>query len=149
MQFVPFAPAHLAALRSAETEAWLAPLVARPDLAAGLEAEGLAWTGLAGGLVVGAAGVTRVWPGRGVAWALMYALPRPAWLAATRMAAHTLDAAHRQGLRRIDASVARDFAPGHRWARLLGFQPYALLRAYGPDGRDHIGYERLGWLISA
>lgn len=144
MEFVPFAPAHLAALRTEATDAWLAPLLARPELAAGLVAEGLAWTGVAGGAVVAAAGITRVWPGRGVAWALMHGLPRPAWLAATRMAARTLDDAHRQGLRRIDATVACDFAPGHRWARLLGFHPYGLLRAYGPDGRDHVGYERFG-----
>jgi RimJ/RimL family protein N-acetyltransferase len=74
----------------------------------------------------------------------MHALPRPAWLAATRMALRMLDEAHRQGIRRIDATVVRDFAPGHRWARLLGFRPYARLEAYGPDGQDHVGYERLG-----
>jgi hypothetical protein len=144
MEFVPFAPAHLAALGTEESEAWLAPLVARPELAVGLVADGLAWTGIAGGAVVGCAGVTRVWPGRGVAWALMHALPRPAWLAATRQARRVLDDAHRTGLTRIDGTVVRDFAPGHRWARLLGFHPYALLRAYGPDGSDHVGYERFG-----
>lgn len=144
MEFVPFEPAHLAALETEEAEPWLAPLVARPDLAASLTADGLAWSGVVGGTVVGCAGVTRVWTGRGVAWALMHALPQPAWLAATRMARRVLGSAHRAGLHRIDASVVRDFPPGHRWAHLLGFHPYALLRAYGPDGRDHVGYVRFG-----
>jgi hypothetical protein len=144
MEFVPFVPAHLAALCTAETDTWLAPLVERPELTAGLTDDGLAWTGIVGGVVVGCAGVTRVWPGRGVAWALMHALPRPGWLAATRLVWRTLDEAHRQGFRRIDATVAHDFAPGHRWMGLLGFHPYALLRSYGPDGRDHVGYERFG-----
>ncbi|MGE5147402.1 MAG: hypothetical protein ACM3N5_11670 [Candidatus Eiseniibacteriota bacterium] len=149
MQFVPFTPAHLNALQTEETEAWLAPLLERPELAFRLGEEGLAWTGVVNGVVVGAAGVARVWRGRGVAWALMHILPRPAWLAATRMAQRTLDDAHRRGIRRIEATVVHDFVAGHRWAQLLGFHPYARLVAYDPDGRDHVGYERLRWPISA
>lgn len=86
-------------------------------------------------------GTMTQWPGRHMGWAYLNKHSGRHMLAVTRAAREHLD-----GVRgRIDFTVRRDFAAGHKWAKLLGFEienPPGILRAYGPEGEDHIAYVR-------
>jgi hypothetical protein len=39
--------------------------------------------------------------------------------------------------------VYPNFEPGHRWARMLGFEQEGLMRAFGHDGSDMVMYSRV------
>jgi hypothetical protein len=47
------------------------------------------------------------------------------------------------GKLRIQTTVREDFRAGHRWAKMLGFEPEGLMRQYDPDGKDHRLYARI------
>ncbi len=88
---------------------------------------------------VACGGFVKIWPGRWQGWALLNTLTPKHMLVITRHAKRILDLA----IGRIEISVDKEFAPGHRWAELLGFEVETpLMRAYGPDGKDHVGYVR-------
>ncbi|MEZ5665875.1 MAG: hypothetical protein R3F55_00235 [Alphaproteobacteria bacterium] len=139
MVVVPMTAGHLTRLRLQPAQAVLAPLVAEPGYGAMLAEAGPAFAGLCGDRVVGCAGVVRLTAQRGHAWALLAC-----------DAGHSLTAIHRavvgflahQRMRRIETAVDAEFAAGHRWARMLGFECEGLMRAYGPDGRDAHLYAR-------
>lgn len=112
--------------------------VSLPALAQ-LEGEN-SWTGIVDGRVLVCAGTIEQWPGRHQAWAYVArgTLPHMAWIT------DEVKKAVERVKGRIEFTVRKDFAPGHRWARLLGFEVEApLLRAYGPEGEDHVGYVRI------
>jgi hypothetical protein len=48
-----------------------------------------------------------------------------------------------QPAHRIAMDVRDDFAAGHRFARMLGFEAEGLMRAYGPNREDHMLYARI------
>ena len=100
---------------------------------------GNSWTLLAGELPIMCGGTLQQWPGRHTGWAFLNAHTGKHMLAATRCAHQVMNTA--KG--RIELTVRRDFAAGHRWARMLGFdiETYVMKR-YGPDGEDHTGYVR-------
>jgi hypothetical protein len=140
MRIVALEPAHLAALRLQDAQALLAPLVTEPGYADMLIAAGPAFAGVAGGRVVGCAGIVMLSVGRGHAWALLGSGPKCGFIAVHRAVAGFLDG---QRLRRIETAVDSDFAAGHRWARMLGFAREGRMRAYGLDGRDADLYARV------
>jgi hypothetical protein len=149
LDFIPFAPEHLPMLRLQAAQAYLQPLMAKPEYGASL-AGPYAWSGLLGHAVIGCAGILPQWPGRAIAWALLTrGLTARHFLHAHHKVAAVLRAAHAPvsegggGLRRIETSVDAGFDAGHRWARALGFEPEGLMRAYSPDGRDHVLYARV------
>lgn len=72
--------------------------------------------------------------------ALFAADAGPWMLAIVRAVRAWLD---RQPARRIAMDVREDFAAAHRFARLLGFQAEGLMRAYGPNGENHMLYARI------
>lgn len=96
-----------------------------------------AWTLFHGNRVVGCAGTMVMWRGRHLAWAYFNRDSGGHMVAVTR---HTL--AKLSLLRgRVEMTVQKDFVMGQKWARMLGFEiETPLLRAYGPDGEDHVGY---------
>lgn len=152
IRFAPFHPSHLAglALQPAQDEALRQ--IADPAYAAMLRDKGFALTAFSeppaengGGVrhVVGSAGILPQWTGRAVAWVLM-GPARPAdWTAIVRRMASAIDAAHRAGVRRIEATCDCGFAPGNRLLKLLGFAVEGRLAAYSPVGRDHFLYARI------
>lgn len=97
------------------------------------------WTGVVDGDPVACGGTLEQWPGRHLAWAYIArgTLRLLPWI--TR---HSKDYVSRpKG--RVEMTVRKTFAAGHRWARELGFEVETpLLRAYGPGGEDHVGYVR-------
>ncbi len=133
-------PDHLAALALQPAQAVLAPLLAEDGYAATLIAAGPAFAGMQDGTVCGCAGIVMLSAGRGHAWALLGTAAPAGFVAVHRAVAAFLD---RQRLRRIETAVDSDFAAGHRWARMLGFEREGRMRAYGLDGRDADLYARV------
>lgn len=93
------------------------------------------------GRTVALAGWTRLWPGVVHAYASIACDCGPSMLAVTRRVRQAMHEA--KGVRRFQTSVRADFAAGHRWAALLGFEPEGVLSCYGPDGADHILYAKV------
>lgn len=143
LAFVPFRPHHLATLRLQAAQTYLQPLMTDAQYAAALTGPH-AWSGVLAGRIIGCAGIVPQWPGRAVAWALLTReLSAAHFLRAHHKVAAVLHAAHRDGHRRIETTVDAGFDAGHRWVRALGFAPEGLMRAYSPEGRDHVLYARV------
>ncbi len=97
------------------------------------------WTLVVDGDPVICGGTITQWPGRSMAWAHLSTLAAPHMLYITRGVRRLL--AEVPG--RIEVTVRCDFAKGHAWARMLGFEiETPVLRAFGPAGEDHTGYVR-------
>lgn len=145
IDLAPFEPSDLAEMElQAHQAAEMAGLGDWRAASAALVEAGPCWTARHAGRVVAAGGVRVIWRGRAEAWALIGAVPRGAWPALHRLVVRALDRlAADLGLRRIEASCAWGWPPGHRWLRLLGFTEEGLARAYGPDGRDFWRYARV------
>lgn len=147
IEFIPFEAIHALELGSLPTaRAVLGAVTPTPEHAAALEADGLAWSGLVDGRLVGAAGVVEMSPRRGFGWCLFGAIPWRTWPQITETTDHVLSVAHRFGLRRIETTVIEGFAAGHRWVRRLGFEleTPAGMRHWAPDGGTHMLYARFG-----
>ena len=131
----PFRPCDLARLD---------PPLLPPEAAAGLEPPpGAAFSALAGGRVLGCAGVIVPHGSRcGRAWALLGDDLRARPFLLHRLAARGLDSiARRHCLTRIEASVQADFAAGRRWLEALGFRCEGRLPDT-PGGERFLRYER-------
>lgn len=110
-----------------------------PEMLIALEA-GQSWTGEADGVAVACGGLVEQWPGRYTAWVFMNQDARRHMLAITRAVRSVMGAV--KG--RIEMTVRCDFAAGHRWAKMLGFEVETpVLKAFGPEGEDHVGYVRI------
>lgn len=124
---------HLASLILQPAQAaWLDNMTT--DQFEALAATDAAWTVVDGaGQVLMCAGVIETGVSRGEAWALLSRDCGPAMSAVTRAVRRYLTTAP---YRRIEAVVATDFAPGRRWAKMLGFRFEGLMTAYLDDGSD-------------
>lgn len=146
MRFEPYHPDHVAGLRlqDAQSGQRITELMTQPDYAGSIAVPGLAWSALSNdGCVLGCAGILPQWPGRAQAWALIGCdMPSNAWTAIVRQSWRILGQAHLYGYSRIEAQVLASFEPGVRFARLLGFNPEALLERWGPEGADYLQYVR-------
>lgn len=99
------------------------------------------WTLLEGGQPIACAGLVELWRGRAGAWAMLSRQVRgPQLLAIHRQVQKGLE---ESPFRRVETSVDLAFAPGHRWAWMLGFRPEGIMQGYDPAGRDHMLYARL------
>jgi hypothetical protein len=93
---------------------------------------------LDGGMVLGAAGVAQVWPGRGYAWLVGGAwMTRRDFVLAAYRCRDELAQLQAAGMWRVEctADSARP-AYGH-FVERLGFTLEGTMRGYGPDGSDH------------
>jgi hypothetical protein len=82
-------------------------------------------------------GTIEQWPGRHIAFAYLNKTTGSHMIFTTKEAVRLLNNA--KG--RLEFTVRKDFEKGHRWARLLGFTVETpLMRAFGPEGEDHVGY---------
>lgn len=133
LQFIPYEAGHLAGCF---------PLLPTEEAAKGV-IPGLSFSAVHDGVVIGAAGLLPRWPGYAVAWVLTGVVPLRAWPAITRETRRILEAGHNAGFRRIEMTARADDPPANRWARKLGFKPYAALHLYGPNGEDHVGYVKI------
>jgi hypothetical protein len=134
MNIVPFVPAHVGAM------------IVQPAQAGDIDAEslsspyGMAWTAMDGEQPIACAGLVEVWSGRAYAWALLSADAGRHMVSITRAIRYRLDTAK---FNRIELAVAAGFAPGVRFARLLGFELEAKARRYMPNGGDAFIFVRV------
>lgn len=124
MRIRAFRPADLATLAAPDgpglqaAQAYLGPGLSSATGAA-LAAGGPAFTATGeGGRPICCIGLVEHWEGRALAWAVLGAGAGRHLVAITRAVRRFLALAP---WRRIEAAVECGFAPGHRWARLLGF----------------------------
>lgn len=95
------------------------------------------WTILLGANPLLCGGTLEQWPGRHIAWAYLNKHTGRHMAFVTRKAYEYI----RRANGRIEFTVRKDFEPGHRWAKMLGFEVETpLLKAWGPEGEDHVGY---------
>lgn len=105
-----------------------------------------AWTAQADGRLLACAGLRLLWPagegtaGHAVAWALLAADLGAAHVAITRF---FRDVVANDPCTRIEAIVRADVAAECRWARMVGFELAAVLRAWGPEAKTHWLFERV------
>lgn len=139
LRVVPFRGYHYEWLRNVRksAEGGLV-LTLTPAILAEMERAN-SWTGVLDGEPIVCAGTMEQWPGRHLAWAYVSrgTLPFLPWI--TENVKRKIE--NVRG--RIEFTVRADFPAGQRWAKRLGFEVETpLLRAYGPEGEDHIGYVR-------
>jgi hypothetical protein len=130
---IPFKPEHLASLR-AQPEQMIEVSALTPEFAAGL-ARTDAWTIVDGEETLFCGGVVE-YQGIGVLWAAVSSRIGRRMITVTRMCQRYLSLSSL----RIETSVRTDFAPGCRWAELLGFRREQHLPREGFDGSDHYRY---------
>lgn len=84
-------------------------------------------------------GVIQYWPGRWMLWANLSPNSARHMLYITQQTRKYLN----EYKGRIEFTVRKDFIPGQRWAKALGFTVETpLLKAFGPEGEDHVGYAK-------
>lgn len=97
------------------------------------------WTVLSNGTPIMCCGALQLWTGRFHVWTFMGEQSGKHMVRITREVRRLL----RTIIGRMEMTVNMDFAAGHRWAKLLGFEiEIPLLKQYGPAGESHIGYVR-------
>lgn len=110
-----------------------------PEAAAIIE-NNLSFSAWRGGVCLGAGGVAKAWPTRGEAWLLLGADARPYMRPILRFLRTALD---NHPCKRIEMTVLKGNATGHKFADLLGFEEEAVLEAYHPNGDDVVMYKRI------
>lgn len=140
IDIVRFRATHLWHLDLQEAQRDLRAQFGDPAYGSALEATQNAFTALDGDQVLACAGVHEVWPGRGVAWALIGREAGREFRAIHRAVSGFLAACP---LRRVEMVVDAKFAAGHRWAKMLGMTAEGTLRAYSPGGDDYVMYARV------
>lgn len=139
LERIKFKPADLDELRLQPAQEYLAAFVGRPGYGQELVDAGPCYTVRQGGKIICCAGVVELWQGRASAWALLSGEAGRSMIGLHRMVEDFLDNC---GIRRVEAYVYPDFEPGHRWARMLGFEREGLMRAF-QRGADMVMYSRV------
>ena len=100
-------------------------------------AGGPAWTAECNGSLVGCSGITILWPGVAMGWAVFDPeLLKQNLLSVVRIYKNFIPHLMKEeGLRRIQTHFYNTNAL-LRWARCLGFEAEGLMRGYAPDGTD-------------
>lgn len=140
MIVLPFEPSHLRSLLLQPSQVLMQPTLMKEGYAESLHRGGPAFSASVDGEIIAALGIIPQWENRAIAWGLIGSEARRHLLAIHRAVERFLEMSE---YRRIETSVATQFAEGHRWARLLGFVNEGTMRAYTPDGRDCDLYARV------
>lgn len=144
VDFVPFDPRHVAQMDiDADQKRFYGRVADNMAFRQVLMEPGLAWTGIYGGRVIGAAGIVKLTEYEGDCWMLVDRVPFRAWHGIARHMVRVFARAHRDGLWRLQARVRADFAVGQNFVRKFGFTACGYDTAAAPDGSDMIRYERI------
>ena len=141
VHYTPCRQGHLAHIKPQPHDRALIPAYMSTGFARELE-HSLSMTAWVGSTPIGAAGVIGAHGNTAIAWTLLGADAGPYMRELTRQVRYVLDTSP---FKRIEMRVRCDFAPGHRWAKLLGFgEPEApLMRCSGVNGEDETLYARV------
>jgi hypothetical protein len=138
IEAVKYRPEHLLALALQPSQQWLGKYATRANAEA-LERCGNAIAVTDGDKVLAVAGVETYWEGRGMAWAFLAGEVKRDFVAGHRIAKRFLGSFINM---RIEAFVECDFAAGHRWLKLLGFEVETPVARKYQNGRDCSVYVR-------
>lgn len=95
-------------------------------------------------LIIACGGLVHHWSGRGELWIILsFKLDRSDMLFLHRTVKKFLDDCHDSGYTRLEASVLEGFVAGHKWLKMLGFEPEGIMRSYDPSGKTHTSYSRI------
>lgn len=114
--------------------------VGEAELQRDLMPVGQAWAAIVDKRAVACAGLVEIWQDRAYAWALLDRGAGRHMLAITRAIRSRLAEAT---WRRVEMAVDAEFAPGCRFAELLGFERECRAAAYFPNGHDAFVYVRM------
>ena len=101
---------------------------------------GVVWTIEHNNDVLCVCGLSPQWTNRAVAWAVLSETAGKYFIKLHRIIRKLFNSVD---YRRIEATVDIDFKQGHRWMRMLGFEPEGYMKAYTPTGGDQILYARV------
>ena len=139
IQVVPYEAKHALALDLQMNQQSTARFITL-EYAKSLESP-YSYTVLLDGAPIAVGGVVKLWENRGFVWSMMDQCAGPHFVTITKVAKKALALAP---YRRIEADTPCNFAQGHRWLLMLGFQQEAeRMRAYMPDGTDHTLYAKV------
>ena len=114
------------------------------DIAHGLVAPGLAFTGLIDGYVIASAGIKPLWPGVGEAWIVASDNMPKKKLSVIKLIRENFDRMIQDNnFVRVQAGVRYDWPEAKRFAEFLGFEHEGIMRKYGPDGQDYLRMARI------
>lgn len=100
---------------------------------------GLALAAVRDGKLLGLGGIFTIWPGRGMAWALLAGSLRESMLGVHRIMQRGLETTT---YARVEAYVADVHEEGHRWMEMLGFEMEGMQRKFWQD-RDYALYAKV------
>lgn len=142
MRIEPFKVEHIAELLERPSEGCMREALSdRAYLAALAQHE--SWTLRIGGRVMACGGVVPRWPGRAELWAVVANDIGHVGMLTLHRAVQRFISSRTE--KRLEATVAAEFAAAHRWIRALGFvceTPNAM-RHWLPDGRDAMLYSKV------
>lgn len=139
MEIVPFQPEHLDTLALQPSQADFLQNFDK-TYAPALIAAGPCFTAIKDGIILGCAGLSKQWDNRAIAWALLSANLGREFVRIHRAVERYLLIAD---FKRIEAFVDANFAEGHRWMQMLGFEREGYMRSFSPSGNDAVLYARI------
>jgi RimJ/RimL family protein N-acetyltransferase len=139
MEIIPYRPEH--AQEIYERLVW----ADFPDITQPIEVEGLSFSALKAGKIIGCAGVyPNVPPGIGLAWMLLTWRGREEGLSVVHASVDLLPKIAEKGkFHRIEAAVRKDWPLAERFVEKIGFVKEGPLRCYDSKGRDYTRYARI------
>lgn len=140
MIVLPFEPEHLDELELQQSQLSLQPIISDSKYGYSLKKAGPAFSAQVDGEIIASLGIIPQWEHRAIAWGLIGARANRHLLSVHKAVERFLKMSE---YRRIETSVATNFAEGHRWARMLGFEREGTMRAYTPEGFDCDLYARV------
>lgn len=141
--FRAFRPEDLTDIEMQPAQQAEAAFLSDADLSDYRFVDGCCETAVADGAPIACAGILRMLPHRGVAWAYVGTEVRTReWPVLTQRTRQILERAHSAGLKRIEATAAFTYPAHRRWLERLGFRketPFPM-PLYGVDGEAHYLY---------
>ena len=101
---------------------------------------GLVWTIEQDNDVICVCGLAPQWTNRAIAWAVLSDTSGKYFIKLHRIIKKLFN---HVDYCRIEATVDIGFKQGHRWMKMLGFEPEGYMKAYTPSGDDQILYARV------
>lgn len=138
--FLPYNPTHLDRIEISQPEIIAASQVMDVARMIDNQAEmGPSATAFLDGRPVAVFGMVPIWTGVGEAWMIADDRARERPILMTKLARTVMDIlVISQRLRRLQITVRTTDRRAVKWGRAIGFEQEAVLKAYGPDGVDHL-----------
>lgn len=140
VEFRPFQPADLGAIELWDGQKYMDVVPDWRATGGGLSG----WTAEADGVLLGAAGFARPWPGRAIAWAVLSRHIRPRhFLRIDRFVRARIADEFAAGAWRIEADCMLGVLASARWLAALGFEVEGRAKKFSPEARDFLRWAKV------